>query len=99
MIKLLDLIYAEINNPKKLFDMLPAGGKSGTLKNAYPKTETPFVFGKTGTLSNNHNQSGYVVTKKGKTYIFSFMNNNFVQPTAQVRKEMVRIITYIHDNF
>jgi len=99
MIKLLELIYGEVNNQEKLFNMLPAGGKTGTLKNAYPKTDNPFVFGKTGSLSNNHNQSGYVITKSGRVLIFSFMNNNFVLPTADVRKEMVRIMTYIHDNF
>jgi len=99
MVFLLDLIYKEINDPEKLFTMLPAGGKTGTLRNAYPKTNKPFVFGKTGTLGGVHNQSGYVVTKKGKTYIYSFMNNNFVNPTAEVRNEMVRIVTYIHDNF
>jgi D-alanyl-D-alanine carboxypeptidase/D-alanyl-D-alanine-endopeptidase (penicillin-binding protein 4) len=99
MVKLLELIYKEVNNQDKLFNMLPAGGKSGTLKNAYPKTDQPFVFGKTGSLSNNHNQSGYLLTQKGKIFVFSFMNNNFVQPTADVRKEMVRVMTYIHDNF
>jgi D-alanyl-D-alanine carboxypeptidase/D-alanyl-D-alanine-endopeptidase (penicillin-binding protein 4) len=99
MVKLLDLIYKEVNDPKRLFNMLPAGGMSGTLKNAYPKTNQPFVFGKTGSLSNIHNQSGYVITKKNKTYLFSFLNNNFVIPTADVRKEMVRIMTYIHDNY
>ncbi len=99
IIKLLEKIYQEENNQQKLFNMLPAGGKAGTLRNAYPKTDHPFVFGKTGTLSNNHNQSGYIVTKKGKLFLFSFMNNNFVMPTAEVRNEMVRIVTYIHDNF
>jgi D-alanyl-D-alanine carboxypeptidase/D-alanyl-D-alanine-endopeptidase (penicillin-binding protein 4) len=99
MVKLLELIYNEVKDEKKLFDLLPAGGKSGTLRNAYPKTDQPFVFGKTGSLSNNHNQSGYVVTKKGRVLIFSFMNNSFVLPTAEVRKEMVRMMTFIHDNF
>ncbi|UKT63490.1 D-alanyl-D-alanine carboxypeptidase/D-alanyl-D-alanine-endopeptidase [Pedobacter mucosus] len=99
MVYILDSIYKQVNNPAKLFDMLPAGGKSGTLKNAYPKTDQPFVYGKTGSLGGVHNQSGYVITKKGKTYIYSFMNNNFVKPTAEVRNEMVRIVTYIHDNF
>jgi len=99
MVSLLELIYNEVNDQKRLFELLPAGGKTGTLKNAYPKTDSPFVFGKTGSLSNNHNQSGYVLTKKGKVFIFSFMNNNFVIPTADVRKEMVRVMTYIHDNF
>lgn len=96
---LLDSIYRLVNNPEKLFNLLPAGGKSGTLKSAYPKTDKPFVYGKTGSLSGVHNQSGYVLTKKGKTYIYSFMNNSFVKPTAEVRAEMVRIITYIHNTF
>lgn len=99
MITLLELIYNEVNDQERLFSLMPAGGKSGTLRNAYPKTDHPFVFGKTGSLSNNHNQSGYVVTRKGRVLLFSFMNNNFVLPTADVRKEMVRIMTYIHDNF
>lgn len=99
MVALLDTIYHTVGDPKKLFDLLPAGGKSGTLRNAYPKTTEPFVFGKTGSLNGVHNQSGYVITKKGKTYIYSFMNNNFVNPTSEVRAEMVRIMTYIHENF
>jgi D-alanyl-D-alanine carboxypeptidase/D-alanyl-D-alanine-endopeptidase (penicillin-binding protein 4) len=99
LVKLLEKIYKTVNNPEKLYAMLPAGGMRGTLKNAYPKTDQPFVFGKTGTLSNNHNQSGYVITKKGKTYIYSFMNNNFVIPVADVRQEMARVMTYIHDHF
>lgn len=99
MVKVLELIYTEINNPERLYDLLPAGGKSGTLRNAYPKTNQPFVFGKTGSLSGVHNQSGYVLTKSGKTYIFSFMNNNFVVPTTEVRKEMARIMTYIHEKY
>lgn len=99
IVKLLDLIYKEVNDSERLFNMLPAGGKTGTLRNAYPKTALPFVFGKTGTLSGVHNQSGYVLTKKGKTYIFSFLNNNFVMPAGDVRKEMARIMTYIHENY
>lgn len=99
IIKLLDLIYLTLNDPPRLFKMLPAGGKSGTLKNVYPKTDQPFIFAKTGSLSGVHNQSGYVLTKKGKTYIFSFMNNNFVVPTSKVRTEIARIMTYIHDKF
>lgn len=99
IIKLLDMIYKEVNNQERLFSMLPAGGKTGTLRNAYAKTNTPFVFGKTGTLSGVHNQSGYIITKKGKLLYYSFMNNNYVQPTAEVRKEMVRVMTFVHENF
>ena len=99
IILLLQLIDKEINNRDKLFSLLPAGGKTGTLKNAYPKTEHPFVYGKTGSLSNNYNQSGYLITKKGKILCFSLMNNNFVNPLTDVRSEMTKLITYIHDKF
>lgn len=97
LIKLLELIYIEVNDQQRLFEMLPAGGKTGTLKNAYPKNDHPFVFGKTGSFSNNYNQSGYITTKKGRLYLFSFMNNNFTDPTAEVREAIADIITYIHE--
>lgn len=95
----LNLIYKEVNDQNRLFNLLPAGGKSGTLKYAYPKTDSPYVFGKTGTLSNVHNQSGYVLTKKGKVYIYSFMNNNFVAPVSIIRNEIGRIIRGVHEKF
>jgi D-alanyl-D-alanine carboxypeptidase/D-alanyl-D-alanine-endopeptidase (penicillin-binding protein 4) len=99
MISILDSIYVTVHDNKRLFSMLPAGGQSGTLKNAYPRTAEPFVYGKTGSLGNVHNQSGYVLTKKGKVYFYSFLNNNFVLPTSTVRGEMARIVTYIHEQF
>lgn len=99
MIMLLQMIDKEVNNREKLFSMLPAGGKTGTLKNAYPKTDHPFVFAKTGTFSNNYNQSGYIVTKKGKTFVFSFMNNNFMSPIKELKAEMAKLMGYIHDQY
>ena len=99
IIMLLQLIDKKVNDRNRLFSLLPAGGKSGTLKNAYPKTDQPFVFAKSGSFSNNYNQSGYVVTKKGNVFCFSFLNNNFIHPTAEIRKEIARVITRIHDKF
>lgn len=100
IIALLKKIEEKVGNEEKLHDMLPAGGKTGTLRLAY-KTDNgvPFVWAKTGTLSNNHNQSGYIVTRKGKRLMYSFMNNNFVRPASDIRGEMVRIITEIHNRF
>jgi len=79
---------------------LPQGGVAGTIKNAY-KTDNGkvFVWAKTGSLMYDYNQSGYLITRKGRRLAFSFMNNNFTEPARQVRDEMVRIITYIHDNY
>jgi D-alanyl-D-alanine carboxypeptidase/D-alanyl-D-alanine-endopeptidase (penicillin-binding protein 4) len=98
IVRLCEKIYTEIGDEKRLFNMLPNGGKTGTLRNLY-KSNEPFVFAKTGSLSNNHNQSGFLITKKGRKLIYSFMNNNFVRATAEVRNEMERIITYIHQNY
>lgn len=100
MIALLLKIKDQVKDEDFLHSLMPAGGVTGTIRSAY-KTDNgkPFVWAKTGTLANNHNQSGYLVTRKGKRLAFSFMNNNFVRPTSDIRKEMVRIMTYIHENY
>jgi serine-type D-Ala-D-Ala carboxypeptidase/endopeptidase (penicillin-binding protein 4) len=89
---------AELVPQERLFKLVAIGGKPGTLQNLY-KNEQPYVFGKTGSLSNNHCLSGFVQTKKGRTLIFSFMHNNFVQPTRVVRGEMEKLINHIHEKF
>jgi len=100
IVVLLCKISDQMKNDSLLHSLMPAGGLTGTIRNAY-KTDNgkPFIWAKTGSLSNNHNQSGYLVTRKGKRLAFSFMNNNFTRPTHEVRDEMVRIMTYIHDNY
>jgi D-alanyl-D-alanine carboxypeptidase/D-alanyl-D-alanine-endopeptidase (penicillin-binding protein 4) len=100
MIALLQKISLEVKDDNFLHSLMPAGGVVGTIKNAY-KTDNgkPFVWAKTGTLANNHNQSGYLVTRKGKRLAFSFMNNNFTRPVREIRDEMVRIMTYIHETY
>lgn len=82
----------------RLFNLLPAGGYSGTIKNYY-QAEEPYIFAKTGSLSNNHSLSGYLKTKSGKTLIFSFMNSNFTIPSAELKKEMQHILEMIRDNY
>lgn len=100
IIALLRKIKNEVNNDSLLYSMMPAGGATGTLRNTY-KTDNGqvFIWAKTGSLSNNYNQSGYLVTRKGRRLAFSFMNNNFTRPVKEVRDEMVRIMTYIHEEF
>ncbi len=98
MVWLLEQIYVEVNDEKRLFNLLPAGGKTGTLKNLY-KSDAPYLYAKTGSLSNVYNQSGYLITKSGKKLIFSFMNNNYTVPTAQLKTEMAKIIALFYDQY
>jgi D-alanyl-D-alanine carboxypeptidase/D-alanyl-D-alanine-endopeptidase (penicillin-binding protein 4) len=98
MVFILKKLYAMMPQ-ERLFSLLPAGGVSGTISGSYQGQGKPFVFAKTGSLSNNHCLSGYVVTNKGKTLIFSFMNNHFVEGSAVVKKEMNKVLTFLKDNF
>lgn len=97
IVALLQKTYQKVPR-ERLFHILPNGGKSGTLSNSY-KGNKPFIFAKTGGMSNVYNLSGYMVTKKGKTLVFSFMNNSFVRPSSEVKKEVERILTGIHNKF
>lgn len=83
---------------EKLLPMLAVGGRPGTFRNIY-KADVPFVFGKSGTLSHVHNQSGYIITRSGKMLLFSFMNNNFKASTSEIRNDMVRIMTEVHEKY
>jgi D-alanyl-D-alanine carboxypeptidase/D-alanyl-D-alanine-endopeptidase (penicillin-binding protein 4) len=100
IVALLQKILEKEKNDKLVYSLLPEGGVAGTIRHAY-KTDNgaPFIWAKTGSLNNVYNQSGYFVTRKGKRLAFSFMNNNFTRPAAEVRDEMVRIITWIHEEY
>lgn len=97
MVKLIEKISEEVPQ-EKLFSMLATGGKSGTLKNYY-KADTPYIFAKTGTLSNNHSLSGFLKTRSGKILIFSFMNSNYTVPTSELKQGMEVILENIRDNY
>ena len=78
-------------NMDKIFELLPTGGNSGTLDGRF-KNYPQFIYAKTGTLSNNHNLSGYIVTKSGKLLIFSYMNNHYRYKLSAIQKQTDTIL-------
>ncbi len=99
LIALLKDMYAEHNKKslEGLLSFFPKAGVSGTLKNIgfYP----PTTYAKTGTLSNNHNLSGYLITKKGTPLCFSFMNNHYTIETNAIRKEMSKVLWELYNRY
>ena len=57
-----------------------------------------FVWGKTGTLKNNHNYSGYIITDKGRQYVFSIMINHFTDDLDIIREVISDFLKYIKSN-
>jgi len=80
----------------RLWDIFPTGGK-GTLRNYY---QGQFVHAKTGTLNGCVALSGYLVTKKGKTLVFSVLVNNHVNNSSSVvRRAVEKFLTAVKDQY
>ena len=94
--KLIDMVGEE-----EALSLMPIGGVRGTIAGRYraPEGQDPFVFAKTGTLSNNTSLSGYLYTDSGRRLTFSFHNNNFVVGNSVIRDEMNPFLQYIRQNY
>ena len=85
---------------ERIKNIFPAGGMSGTVEDWYGNAGgEPYVFAKTGTLSNMHCLSGFLYTRKGKKLIFSFMHNNYVTSSSVLKVEMERILREIYEQY
>ena len=96
-VHLLTKMYEEIPL-EKLLSYFPIGGKTGTIRNWYGK-DPPFIYAKTGSLSNNHCLSGYLITKKGTVLIFSYMNNHYQISSAEIKTQMQEHLFKIYDTY
>ena len=95
---LLTKMYQEIPLDK-LLNYFAVGGKSGTLRNWYGGKDKPFVYAKSGTLSNNYSLSGYIITKKGTLLIFSYMNNHYRLTNSQIRTQIQDHLLKIYETY
>ena len=82
----------------RLKGLLATGGVNGTIRNLY-SAEEAFIWGKTGSLRNNHSLSGFIHTDKGKTLIFSYMNSNYTLSSSEIKSEMDKVLRIIKSHY
>lgn len=97
LVILLDRMRMEFTE-KRLFDLFPAGGQSGTIENWYGANK-PYLYAKSGSLRNTYCLSGYMLTDSGRTLIFSFMNNHFKGTSGEIKEEMEKVLKFVKERF
>lgn len=88
MVYLLKKMHRKIPQDR-LLAYLAKGGISGTLQSHFkgPSGE-PYVFAKSGTLSNNYCLSGYMKTRKGRLLALSFMDNHYKGASRESKNDL-----------
>ncbi|MCB0284893.1 MAG: D-alanyl-D-alanine carboxypeptidase [Calditrichaeota bacterium] len=81
----------------RIKEILPTGGE-GTISNYY-KTDSGYIYGKTGTLSGVVSFSGFLYTKKGKLLIFSTLVNNHNNSATEIRKAIEKFLQGIRNRY
>jgi len=97
LVVLLQKIYRKVPQ-ERLFKLLAVGGSTGTIQKVY-KTDRPFVYAKSGSMTGVYNLSGYLITKKGELLLFSLMHNNFAQSVAEMRDRTAAFLTRIYERY
>ncbi|MCB0777817.1 MAG: D-alanyl-D-alanine carboxypeptidase, partial [Chitinophagaceae bacterium] len=81
----------------RIKEILPTGGE-GTISNYY-KTDSGYIYGKTGTLSGVVSFSGFLYTRKGKLLIFSTLVNNHNNSATEIRKAIEKFLQGIRNRY
>jgi D-alanyl-D-alanine carboxypeptidase/D-alanyl-D-alanine-endopeptidase (penicillin-binding protein 4) len=74
-----------------------ASGGNGTL-GSYYKNSPGKIYAKTGTLSNNVALSGYLITSKGKTLLFSVLVSNHTGNVGTIRRSVEQFLNNVMAN-
>ena len=82
---------------ERIKEIFPTGGE-GTLSSYY-KSDSTFIYAKTGTLSGVVALSGFLYTKKNKLLIFSVLVNNHQASATNVRRAVEKFIQGIRKEY
>ena len=81
----------------RIREIFPTGNK-GTLANYY-KSDSNYLYAKTGTLSGVVALSGYMTTTKGRELIFSVLVNNHQASATAVRRAVEKFVQNVRQNY
>ena len=81
---------------ERIKNMLPSSGK-GTLKGYYENIAGK-IYAKTGSMSNNVSLSGYLISAKGRTLIFSVIINNFSGSGTSGRRAIEKLLLRVQES-
>ena len=97
MTYVLQELYKDLET-EYLFKIMPRWNSNGTIKQNNLK-ESSFIIAKSGSMGNTYNLCGYLRTKSGCIFTFSFMNNHFRIPSKQVRNNIYTVLKDIHAKY
>jgi len=99
MIRVLNKIYDE-KGMDFIKNIFATAGSNGSLKRWFPgKGKQPVIYAKSGTMRNVLNLSGFLITKKGKILVFSWMNNQCMDKSADVKAGMEKFLTFLYEEY
>ncbi len=82
----------------RLFALFPVWTTEGSKPYHPIENRDTFLHAKSGSMGNVYNLCGFLVTKKGKTLVFSFMNNHFRTSSQEVKQRMFNFLREIHES-
>ncbi|MEN9838858.1 MAG: hypothetical protein RL177_337 [Bacteroidota bacterium] len=86
--------YPDVGVRNAFIESLPFTGEADyKLGSMFRAPSAPFVRAKTGTINYARALSGYLTTRSGKTYAFSFMVNHYTEPTAAANRLIEAALT------
>ncbi len=99
IIDILERIY-QLKGKDYITTIFAAGGLSGTIREYFKgPADRPYVYAKSGSLKNIYCLSGYLITKSGKTLVFSWMNNNIKDNPEQIKSAFEQYLLFVCDHY
>jgi D-alanyl-D-alanine carboxypeptidase/D-alanyl-D-alanine-endopeptidase (penicillin-binding protein 4) len=93
-VEILQKIWRDVPR-ERIYAQFACGGRSGTLKRRY-RSAPAFLYAKTGTLSNNHCLSGFLITRSGRHLAFSFLNNHHRVSSSKIASIMEDVLLEVY---